>query len=54
MRSFASALLVLILMALSACGSRAPARGAGLDGCDHLVAVDGHLRMVRCCSDAGC
>ena len=46
--------IVLVLMVLSGCGGQPPARGAGLDVCDHLVAIDGHLRMVRCCSDAGC
>jgi hypothetical protein len=47
-------ILVLVLLTLSACGSRQTPPGAGLSTCDHLVNDDGHLRMVRCCSDAGC
>jgi hypothetical protein len=54
MRSLVAALLVLIPMALSACGASQTPRGAGLGACDHLVVDDGHLRVVRCCSDAGC
>jgi hypothetical protein len=47
-------MLWLFLLTLSACASQPPPRGAGLSSCDHLVNDDGHLRMVRCCSDAGC
>jgi hypothetical protein len=48
-------ILVIVLLTLSACGSNPPpARGPGLSTCDHLVDEDGHLRMMRCCSDAGC
>jgi hypothetical protein len=46
---------LVMLLLLCACGSApTPARGAGLGSCDHLVDEDGHLHMVRCCSDAGC
>lgn len=48
-------ILVLVLLILSACAANPPPpRGAGLSTCDHLVNDDGHLRMVRCCLDAGC